>query len=98
MAYSESLNGPYSSPGQPITGNYWAEGPAPLKVGAKWIVYFDKYRDHLYGAIESTDLINWKDVSDKISFPKGVRHGTAFIISRNEFDQMQQFAEQMVQK
>lgn len=89
IAYGTSLNGFYSAASAPITGNYWAEGPAPLKVGEKWIVYFDKYRDHSYGAVESTDLVNWKDVSDKVSFSKGVRHGTAFIISGKEFEQMQ---------
>ena len=28
----------------PITGKYWAEGPAPLFVGDTLYVYFDKYR------------------------------------------------------
>jgi len=48
-------------------------------------VYFDKYRDHQYGAVMSSDLQNWKDVSDKLSMPKGARHGTVFIISAEEF-------------
>ncbi len=30
------------------------------------------------GAVESTDLKNWKDISNKISFTGGVRHGTVF--------------------
>ena len=34
-----------------ITGNYWAEGPAPLFVSDTLYVYFDKYRDHRYGAL-----------------------------------------------
>lgn len=88
IATSTKLKGPYSSPGAPITGNYWAEGPTALKIGNDWIVYFDKYRDHKYGAVTSNDLINWTDISEKISFPKGVRHGTAFIISRQEFDKL----------
>jgi len=67
---------------KPITGNYWAEGPAPLQVGEYIYVYFDKYRDHKYGAVRSKDGINWEDVSDRVSFPKGVRHGTAFTINQ----------------
>lgn len=62
----------------PITGSYWAEGPAPLQVGGYVYVYFDKYREHKYGAVRSKDGKNWEDVSDLVSFPKGVRHGTAF--------------------
>lgn len=65
----------------PITGNYWAEGPAPLFVGDTFYVYFDKYREHRYGAVRSTDHgKTWEDVSDRVSFPKGTRHGTAFTV------------------
>jgi beta-xylosidase len=82
VAISKSLNGGYSKPSTPITGDYWAEGPTVIKSGGKWIVYFDKYRQHAYGAVRSGDLENWEDVSEKISFPSGTRHGTAFTISR----------------
>ena len=88
VAFAKKITGPYSLPSQPITGKYWAEGPTALKIGNEWIVYFDKYTSHKYGAVTSTDLINWKDVSDKIVMPKGIRHGTAFTISREEFDKL----------
>jgi hypothetical protein len=88
IATANRLKGPYSKPGAPITGKYWAEGPTALKINGQWIVYFDKYTERKYGAVASPDLINWTDVSDKVSFPKGVRHGTAFKISREEFDKM----------
>lgn len=81
---------PYNFPTKvsaPITGKYWAEGPAPLQVGDYVYVYFDKYINHQYGAIRSKldDLVNWEDVSDQLSFPGGVRHGTAFKISESQF-------------
>lgn len=66
----------------PITGKYWAEGPAPLLVGDSVYVYFDKYTEKKYGAVRSADLKNWEDVSDQVTFPKGIRHGTAFEVSR----------------
>lgn len=62
----------------PITGDYWAEGPSPLQIGEYVYVYFDKYTQGRYGAVRSNDMKNWEDVSDLISFPKGARHGTAF--------------------
>jgi hypothetical protein len=65
-----------------ITGDYWAEGPAPLQVGDSVYVYFDKYRDKKYGAVRSKDLVNWDDVSEEVTFPKGIRHGTAFAVPR----------------
>lgn len=77
VATSARAAGPYSSASAPITGAYWAEGPSALKIGPRWLVYFDKYRDHRYGAVASTDLKNWEDISEQVSFPAGARHGTA---------------------
>lgn len=80
LATSSSLYGPWSPPSEPITGNYWAEGPTSIRTGNKWIVYFDKYVDHRMGAVMSEDLKTWMDISDMISFPEGARHGTVFTI------------------
>lgn len=85
IAFSETPTGGYGLPSAPITGNYWAEGPTAVKIDGRWIVYFDKYTAHTYGAVSSDDLKTWTDISDKISFPKGTRHGTAFIITKKEF-------------
>ncbi len=76
----------------PITGDYWAEGPAPLLVGDYVYVYFDKYRDHKYGAVRSKDRIHWEDVSDKVVFPKGTRHGTAFEVDHKVLESLLQYS------
>lgn len=79
-----SNNKPFDFPTEvsaPITGDYWAEGPTPLQVGDYVYVYFDKYTQKKYGAIRSKDMQHWEDVSDSVSFPKGIRHGTAFKVS-----------------
>jgi len=81
-ASSTNLEGPYSKASKQITGDYWAEGPTCLKNGDKYIVYFDKYRKNQMGAVESNDLKNWTDISDKISFTGGVRHGTVFRVPK----------------
>ena len=88
ISRSMKINRDYSPASPPITGKYWAEGPTVEKIGEKWVVLFDKYRDHAYGAVESTDLINWYDISDKISMPKGLRHGTVFMVSKAEFENL----------
>lgn len=84
VATSKKVTKGFSQPSHPITGNYWAEGPTAIKIVDQWIVYFDKYRDHKYGAVASKDLVNWTDISDKIVMPKGIRHGTVFAITANE--------------
>jgi hypothetical protein len=88
IAYSDNLIGPYTKASDKITGNYWAEGPTATKIGNDWLLYFDKYRDHKYGAIQSSDLVNWTDVSDKISVPKGIRHGTILTINKKELKKL----------
>lgn len=74
----------------PITPkSYWAEGPSPLFVGDTLYVYFDKYRDHKYGAVRSLDHgATWTDISDSVSFPPGTRHGTAFPVTRETLERL----------
>jgi beta-galactosidase len=74
----------------PITGDYWAEGPSPLIVGDYLYVYFDKYRDHKYGAVRTKDRVNWEDVSDLVSFPPDTRHGTAFAVDKEVLERLLQ--------
>ncbi|MHA6247399.1 glycoside hydrolase family 43 protein [Pontibacter sp. CAU 1760] len=89
VAYAQHLTGPYSAASAPITGNYWAEGPTALRQDGNWIVYFDKYTAHSMGAVRSSDLKNWEDISDQISFPKGMRHGSIFTVTKAEFGKLQ---------
>jgi len=77
MATSDSLMGPYSPASPPISG-HWVEGPTAIHLDTGWIVYFDRYQEHRMGAILSPDLKHWVDVSDRLVFPEGTRHGTVF--------------------
>jgi hypothetical protein len=88
VAFSDRLAGPYGPASDPITGDYWAEGPTALKLDGRWIVYFDKYTQRTYGAVASEDLVTWTDVSDRVRFPPGTRHGTVFRVTRAEFEQL----------
>lgn len=76
LAYSRHLHKGWSAAGPPITGPEWAEGPSIIRTPGRWIIYFDKYRDKKYGAIASTDLQSWQDISAEVNFPPGTRHGT----------------------
>lgn len=90
IAYSDVLTGPYGAASAPITGKYWAEGPTSLKIGNTWLLYFDKYTEHKYGAISSSDLKNWEEVSDRISLPKGIRHGSILQISAKQLEKLKE--------
>ncbi|MFC6103271.1 family 43 glycosylhydrolase [Olivibacter domesticus] len=88
IAYAKNLEGPYAEASKPITGKFWAEGPTVTKIGADWVVYFDKYTEHKYGAIKSSNLQQWEDVSDKIKLPEGIRHGSIFKISKQQLTKL----------
>lgn len=86
---SDLQNGFPTDVSAPITGNYWAEGPSPLFIGDNIFVYFDKYMNHTYGAVRSSDHgKTWTDISEQISFPQGTRHGTAFPVKQNVLDNL----------
>ncbi len=76
IAFARAPLGPFGPPSKPITGAYWAEGPTAIRRGETWFVYFDRYTEHRYGLITSTDLEHWTDESDKVHFPKDFRHGS----------------------
>lgn len=88
IASSKKIDGPYKTISAPITGKYWAEGPTVLKIADEWYVYFDKYTENKFGAVKSKDLKNWTDISDQIQMPPKMRHGTAFKISKAEFEKL----------
>lgn len=76
---------------EPIHGDFWAEGPAPLFIGKdSLVVYYDRYRDHRYGASLSLDRgETWMDIPDEnLQFPEGMRHGTAFVVDQEIFDKL----------
>lgn len=83
--------GPYSPVSGPITGKYWAEGPSDIRIGEDWVVYFDRYRENRYGAVVSRDLKSWHDISDRVHFPEGARHGTVLGVSEPIWNGLMQF-------
>lgn len=86
---SKGLGQPWSAPSMPIVARDWVEGPAVLRLGKRWRVYFDCYTKGHYGAAETEDGVTWTDVSDRVEFPKGARHGTALAVPREVLKRLQ---------
>jgi len=91
-AFAQELTGPWSSAGAPITGKTWVEGPTTLRIRDMWLLYYDLYRNHRFEAKSSTDLIHWTDISDQISLPKGIRHGSIVEVTEREYYKLMQYA------
>ncbi|MEQ8552806.1 MAG: glycoside hydrolase family 43 protein [Cyclobacteriaceae bacterium] len=87
IARSKNLTEGYGPASDPITIN-WVEGPTVTKIDDQWVVYFDMYTKHRMGAVASSDLENWKDISDQINFPEGTRHGTVFKVNQKILDNL----------
>jgi hypothetical protein len=87
VAISRRATGKYGPAGDPFTES-WVEGPTVIKSKGRWIVFYDQYTRHEMGAMLSEDLVTWKDISDELKFPEGVRHGTILKITRSEFQRL----------
>jgi hypothetical protein len=92
VAWSDQAEGPYGPAGPPISPD-WVEGPTVLKIKDSWILYYDEYTRHRYGAIRSTDFENWEVISDSVRFPVGARHGSVFSAPRAVAKKMPGFPE-----
>lgn len=83
MAFADTAEGLWRDLTEPFTIS-WVEGPSAIRIGDYWYVYFDHYVEpHYYGAVRSRDFKTWEDVSKKMSFPPGHRHGTVLRIPRS---------------
>ncbi|HEX2860814.1 MAG TPA: glycoside hydrolase family 43 protein [Lacunisphaera sp.] len=82
LVRGRSPEGPWDPVSAPLTGAYWAEGPAAIKVGGEYRVYFDKHMLNAIGLVRSRDLQDWEDVSDRVTFPKDARHGCILAVPR----------------
>ena len=82
MVRGRSTTGPWDHESPALTGDYWAEGPAAIKVGDEYRVYFDKHMLNAIGMVRSTDLVHWEDVSDRIVMPADARHGCILEVPR----------------
>lgn len=82
MATSNSMAGPYGN----LTGTIktvppsWVEGPTLIKIDNYYVLYYDCYMNQHFGAARSTDMYNWKDVTSRLSMPKGIRHGSVLAV------------------
>jgi hypothetical protein len=77
VATSTRIDGPYGHASPPISID-WVEGPSLLLTPQGWLLYYDEYTRHRYGALRSKALTEWTPVTEALTFPPGLRHGTAF--------------------
>jgi hypothetical protein len=85
VAFAKSSLGPWQDMSGPLTQKF-TEGPCALKVGDDWLIFFDAYREKIYGALKTRDFKHFTDVTKEVSFPEGHKHGTAIRVPREILD------------
>lgn len=85
VAFAKSPLGPWKNVSAPFTEKF-TEGPCALKIGDDWLIYFDAYREKIYGAVKTRDFKTFTNITKQVSFPEGHKHGTAIKVPREILD------------
>jgi hypothetical protein len=83
VAFGDSPLGPWKDFSAPFTDKL-TEGPTALKIGDDWLIYYDAYGRKAYGAAKTRDFKQFTDVTGEMTFPPGLKHGTAFVATRKD--------------
>ena len=87
VAFSSNPLGPYSATSAAFTPNF-TEGPTVEKLGEDYLIYYDQYRDKIFGAMKTRDFKSFTDVTKEVSLPEGHKHGTVFEIKKKKLKQL----------
>jgi len=87
VAFGNSPHGPWSKPSEAFTDSF-TEGPTVLKNDDYYYIYYDSYRQMIYGAARTRDFITFTDVSNIVSVPQKHKHGTIFKASEKILHQL----------
>jgi hypothetical protein len=75
VAFAQTPIGPFFNISEPFTEEF-SEGPTVAKVKDDYLIYFDLYREKIYGAVKTRDFIRFKNITNEIQIPQGHKHGT----------------------
>ncbi len=90
VAFAQHPLGPYSAASESFTPNF-TEGPTVAKVGKDYLIYYDQYRDKIFGAMKTRDFKTFQDVTNEVNLPPGHKHGTIFMVSKKELKKLTKY-------
>lgn len=87
VAFANDAHGPWSSPSASFTSKL-TEGPTVVELPIEnafgcggYLIYYDRYGNHDFGASYTKDFKSFKNVSAKVSVPSKHKHGTIFRVT-----------------
>ncbi len=95
VAFGDGPLGPWHDVSDPFTQQF-TEGPTVLKIGDDWLIYYDAYREGIYGAAKTRDFKSFTDITKEVSFPEGHKHGTVFIATGKDLNRLIHAGEKQV--
>ena len=90
VAFASNPLGPYSKTSEPFSPNF-TEGPTVAKVGDDYLIYYDQYRDKIFGAMKTKDFKTFADATKEVSLPQGHKHGTIFMVKKKTIKKIQKY-------
>jgi hypothetical protein len=87
VAFANNPLGSYSKASEPFTPSF-SEGPTVVKVGDDYLIYYDQYREKIFGAMKTKDFKTFTDVTKEVSLPEGHKHGTIFEVKKKTVKQL----------
>ena len=87
IAFAKNPLGPYSVPSETFSPGF-TEGPTVLKKGEDHLLYYDQYRDKIYGAKRTKDFKEFTDITGEVSLPAGHKHGTIVPVRKKELNRL----------
>ena len=91
VAFAADPLGPYSPASVPFTPPF-SEGPAVAKLKDDYLIYFDLYREKIYGAVRTKDFKNFTDITKEVQVPSGHKHGTIFPATKKTIRELKKSA------
>jgi len=88
MGTSGAATGGFSKIPLLVSRRTWAESPTAIRIDSQFVVYFHKYKSRKMGAVVTKDFKKWKDISDTLSFPKGIGAGTVIRVPQNVLENL----------
>lgn len=84
VASAENAEGPYGKPSPIIQNNDSPEGPVVYRLGNQTVVFFSTYTRG--GAVRTTDMEHWEDISASIVPPPGAAQGSVLELRGDEME------------
>ncbi|MEO6520952.1 MAG: glycoside hydrolase family 43 protein [Mucilaginibacter sp.] len=91
VAFATNPLGPYTKASGPFTENF-TEGPTVTKAGENYLIYFDAYREKIFGAVSTTDFKTFTNITKQVTVPVGHKHGTIFKTTKKVLNKLKQEA------